>query len=429
MRTLPHSAGTAARDAAGAATAVLAAVALTVVVSAAGAATWSGSEETRDGVLHVLNPSAPIETPETITPEEVWRVGGEDEDEDVIFGVLTSIATDPEGNVYLLDAQLSQVYVYSADGEYLNTIGREGEGPGEFRRAGDMFIAPDGNVAVMQRMPGKIVLLSTGGDPMGEWPMPSNEGSPVFLRGGGPAGDGLVLAMGSFRRDEQKVEITQTVGKVDASGNIVSTYSERNRTRDFAKMSFDEKSDAPVLWTVSGDGRVFIHEDFDRYAINVFDPSGKLERVIEREYAHRKRSAEEIERNKPRVMIRRGGQNIQPETTASPTDRDVVDLQWRDDGTLWVLPSRGAYGQADGVVAGYDIYDRDGRLVRQVSIRGEGSFDADGLHFVGDRMYVVRGLRSAQDAMHGEGGGDEDEDVGPMAVICYDLSGIVKAAR
>ena len=145
MRTLTHSTRRAAT--------ALAALALALVIALpAGSATWDGSEETRDGVLHVLNPAAPLEAPETIAPEELWRLGGDDEDEDVIFGVLTSIATDSEGNVYLLDMQLSQVYVYSSDGEYLNTIGREGEGPGEFRRAGDMFIAPDGNVAVMQRM-------------------------------------------------------------------------------------------------------------------------------------------------------------------------------------------------------------------------------------------------------------------------------------
>ena len=429
MRTLSHSARDAARDAAIA----MAALVLPLAIAfPTGAATWDGSEETRGGVLHVLNPAAPAETPETIAPEEMWRLGGEDEDEDLIFGVLTSIATDSEGNVYLLDMQLSQVYVYSSDGEYLNTIGREGEGPGEFRRAGDMFIAPDGNVAVMQRMPGKIVLLSTQGDPMGDWPMPGgNDGSPMFLRGGGPAGDGLVLAMGAFKRSEQKVEITQTLARVSAAGDIVATYSEKNRTRDFANMSFDEKSDARVLWTADRDGRVFTNDDFDRYAINVFDRSGKLERVIEREYEHRKRSAEEMERNKPRVMIRRGNHRMEPETKASPTDRDVMDLQWREDGTLWVLPSRGAYDQGDGVIASFDIYDGQGKFVRQVSIRGEGSFDADGLHFVGDRMYVVRGLRSAQDAMHGEGGGggEDAEDPGPMAVICYDLSGIVKASR
>jgi hypothetical protein len=403
-----------------------------LAVSAADAANWNGSEETRDGVVHVLNPATPAEAPETITPEEMWRMGGDEDDEEVIFGVLTSIATDAGGNVYLLDMQLSQVYVYSADGEYLNTIGREGEGPGEFRRAGDMFIAPDGNVAVMQRMPGKIVLLSTEGDPMGEWPMPGgDDGAPMFLRGGGPAGDGLVLAMGAFKRSEQKVEITQTLARVNNAGEVVATYSEKNRTRDFANMTFDEKSDARVLWTADRDGRVYISDDFDSYAIAVFDGNGNRERVIEREYEHRKRSAEEMERNKPKVMIRRGGKRMEPETTASPTDRDVMDMQWREDGTLWVLPSHGAYTQPDGVIATWDMYDGQGRFIRQVAVRGEGSFEEDGIHFVGERMYVVRGLRSAQDAMHGDGGGgDEDaEDPGPMAVICYDLSGIVKASR
>jgi hypothetical protein len=96
---------------------------------------------------------------------ELWRVGGDSESEEDLFGVISDIDIDATGEVYLLDSQLSEVKVYSKDGEYLRSLGREGEGPGEFRRPAAMFFTDDGKVAVVQMMPGKIVLLSRTANP------------------------------------------------------------------------------------------------------------------------------------------------------------------------------------------------------------------------------------------------------------------------
>jgi len=146
------------------------------VVLAFGAATstalaaWSGKEVTEDGVTHVMNPKTPVEKPETIKLTEQWRIGGDDDEE--IFGVITAIIADDAGNLYMLDSQLNEIKVYSANGEYLRTIGREGEGPGEFRGAFNIFMMPDGNVGVLQAFPPKIILLTPQGDPAGEYPLP-----------------------------------------------------------------------------------------------------------------------------------------------------------------------------------------------------------------------------------------------------------------
>ncbi|UCG51363.1 MAG: hypothetical protein JSW58_14415 [Candidatus Latescibacterota bacterium] len=51
------------------------------------AESWQGKEVTRDGVPHVMDPADPIEAPTTITPKELWRISG-DEDDEFFFGVL-----------------------------------------------------------------------------------------------------------------------------------------------------------------------------------------------------------------------------------------------------------------------------------------------------------------------------------------------------
>lgn len=52
--------------------------------------------------------------------------------------------------VFLLDQQLSEVKVFDSAGQWLRTMGREGEGPGEFRGPVDLALLPGGQVGVLQ---------------------------------------------------------------------------------------------------------------------------------------------------------------------------------------------------------------------------------------------------------------------------------------
>lgn len=402
--------------------------------SSAFAEGWQGSEVKKDGIPYMMNPAKPIEAPASMKLEQLWQVRG-DEAEDFLFGVLIQIASDDQGNIFVLDRQLYQVMVFSPSGEYLRAIGRQGEGPGEFNRPSDLFMTADGNVAVLQGMPGKIVLMTTEGEPMGNHPVPEPEdGGMQMFSSGQPAGDQLVLSAERFSRREDGMSISSALIGIDKTGKQVATYFSQEDKRDFANLSFDEKKMRrnAITWSAAGDGRVYASDNFDAYHIKVYKADGTLERVVEREYTSRKRSAEEIEDNTPRVMIRHGNQSQTPDVKASPTDRDIQRIYPREDGTVWVLSSHGAFDAPDGAIATFDVYDNEGRFTRQVTLEGEGDYKSDGFHFVKDRLYVVTGLRSAQRAMFGGGGEDEDEseeEDEPMGIICYDMSQIIQSKK
>jgi hypothetical protein len=59
------------------------------------------------------------------------RVG--DVDGDLLFGRISEVEVGPDGNVYVLDRGEAGVRVFTPEGEPLRSIGRRGEGPGEFR--------------------------------------------------------------------------------------------------------------------------------------------------------------------------------------------------------------------------------------------------------------------------------------------------------
>jgi len=49
------------------------------------------------------------------------------------FGIISGLAVDSEGKIFVAEAQAVEVRVFLPNGNYLQTLGRNGEGPGEFR--------------------------------------------------------------------------------------------------------------------------------------------------------------------------------------------------------------------------------------------------------------------------------------------------------
>jgi hypothetical protein len=394
------------------------------------AGTWTGKETVKEGVVYAANPAVPCDGTSNLAPQELWRAGGDD-DEEIIFGVLSDVALDAQGNLYALDMQLSTISVFDGDGNFLRTIGREGEGPGEFRRAGQLFVTPDNKIAVAQMMPGKIVLLAPDGNPGGNFPMPAApDGGTLMLWDAGAAGRSVVVGTGTFVQKDGKVTTSSSLQLLAPDGALRGKVAERSQSNDMANMNLEEKSIRRPVWAASADGKLFVNDTFDAYEVKFYSVDAKLARVATRDYQHRARSKEEMESgDRPRFMMRggrgggRGGQRF--EAKPSPTDPDVLLMFARDDGTLWVLSSRGGRDVPKGTIARFDVFDAAGHFVREVSIQGEGSYRADGIAIVGDRLVVLKGLRSAQRAMFASMSDDpaaeEDEEAEPMSIVCYRL--------
>jgi len=236
----------------------------------------------------------------------------------------------------------------------------------------------------------------------------------------------IILGVNEFQRGDNKFTTTRTLQLLDINGTPQATLDKQTVERDMGKMSFDEKQSRGPEWAASSDGRIFVSDNFDAYTIKRYNSAGQIERVIEREYTHRKRTKAEMEENKPRVRFRtQGGRSHQPESTASPTDRDILQMYARDDGSLWVLSSRGALDPQKGTFITLDVFDQDGRFVNQTALQVEGNFRKDGIEIAGDHLFIIRQLRSAERAMDADELDepvDEDEDAEPMSILCYRLT-------
>lgn len=66
------------------------------------------------------------------TAEEELRIGAVD-DPDLVFSSVVALEVGHDGDIYSLHPDERMIRHWSANGELIGTIGREGDGPGEFR--------------------------------------------------------------------------------------------------------------------------------------------------------------------------------------------------------------------------------------------------------------------------------------------------------
>jgi hypothetical protein len=389
------------------------------------AAEWQGKEVVEDGKRIVRNPETAPETL-TIVPEELWRRG--EEDDDIFFGMPVQILEDEAGNVYVLDSQVSEIVVFAPDGEYLRTIGREGEGPGEFRGANDMFMRTDGLIGVVMVFPGKIVQLQPDGTPADVFPYPSDsaEGFQLIYKALA-VGDRIVISGSKQGRTTGGVQTEQEnyLKAVDYQGNELAHYHSITEVTRYGGMEFDEKifGNFKGQWAAAADGRAAGVLNFDDYRINVWKPDGSLDYIIERpDYAALERTAKDKEGFQ---KLYDGITNWNPGSTfkVSETHRAVVRLEYRQDGSLWVLSGRGTWANEEGTFANFDVYDPDGHFVRRVAITCPGDPMDDGLYFTGRHFYRITDQFSALVSAFGGGGGgeEEDDDAEPLQIVAYDI--------
>lgn len=108
-------------------------------------------------------------TAATLEPEV--SIGELDGPEEYLFGRVTSIAVDDQLNVYVLDWQVQQILQYDERGDYVRTLARRGEGPGELDDADQMMFLPDGRLVVRDGGNQRMHLFGPGALERDEWPL------------------------------------------------------------------------------------------------------------------------------------------------------------------------------------------------------------------------------------------------------------------
>ena len=109
---------------------------------------WKGQIKTVDGITVYENPKTPMYAEPVLALIEDLCIGEEEARPEYIFYEISSIAVDREENIYVTDQGEKHIKVFDRDGVYLRTIGRPGQGPGEFGRPTRTFITENNELRI-----------------------------------------------------------------------------------------------------------------------------------------------------------------------------------------------------------------------------------------------------------------------------------------
>jgi len=97
---------------------------------------------------------------EVIELKEDLSIGVLDGPEEYIFNRIFDIDADSKGNIYVADSGDKLIKVFDKNGKYLNSFGREGEGPGEFKGISRIFISKNDKIYVYDRNLRRITVFN-----------------------------------------------------------------------------------------------------------------------------------------------------------------------------------------------------------------------------------------------------------------------------
>lgn len=202
--------------------------------------------------------------------EELY-LGGDDGENDVVFGRIADIAVDSRGRIIVLDGGFSRVTVYDPDSMSVRTFGRKGEGPGELVNPTAIGVDSGDRIYVASQG-GRIAVFQ----PNGEWIDEFRH----KLHGGGFIYDLRPFARDLYFACYDPVDF-KVVHRYDANhGLYLSSFSDA--------WSMVKATPPGELWAQGGaidvDANGFVYyTQYTPYEIRKFSPEGELLLTIHRE--------------------------------------------------------------------------------------------------------------------------------------------------
>ncbi|MFO7979781.1 MAG: 6-bladed beta-propeller [Candidatus Aminicenantes bacterium] len=125
---------------------------------------WEGEIYESEGVKIVRNPKNPMYENDVFDLELELSIGGKDvPKEEYIFTNIKEICVDDQENIYIVDPNQKSIKKFNRKGEFLFTIGRSGQGPGEYGWPWDICLSSD-RVGILDLIYRRLILYSLDGE-------------------------------------------------------------------------------------------------------------------------------------------------------------------------------------------------------------------------------------------------------------------------
>jgi hypothetical protein len=342
--------------------------------------------------------------------EPVLKLGDIDSpDEHTAFYLPAAVAVDRANNIYVLDSGNNRIQKFSADGKFLTSFGRFGQGPGEFIYPGWLAIDGSGNLYVSDPHNRRLQILGPDGKDLRSIRFTDLEMGNIFVATNGNLLMQEPAITFSFARDEKEKtgKLPGLIKVIDQTGKVIQEIGER---LDMKNELLTNTINNAVM-TLDAHDNIYLVFPFQN-RIEKYSAEGKLIWRADRELPYSLEVQDEgsIERRGSSLSIR------QPKINRSSLSV-AVDGQ----GRVWVLTlarqlkkeeqvamgvsmSRSASG---GDTIGYkvqgdtdlretdalklEVFDGEGVLLGEIPL----DIFVDHIFIYGDRLFLLDKLRGA----------------------------------
>jgi hypothetical protein len=320
-------------------------------------AKWQGTKEDVDGVTVIKNPKQPMYKEEVCTIKEDLSIGKAEGQEEYMFGYIPGLAVDDNGDIYVADVQAMQIRVFDQDGKFLRTIGRKGQGPGEFTGIQSIQITPNKELMLYDNVQHRLVYFSLAGQFIRSKHFSVSVGTMGRLNPHSPlycdSRENYYIVTGIMEFPKAS-KAHQEILKIGGDLKFMTLV----RTADHDPMGpFNVFGIAELYCQLMAKDYVLAGSSKD-YELQIFDPQGKVIKKISRDYDPVPVS--EVEKNEERKK-RNSVTRWEFPRDHFPMSFLAADEEGRIFVRTWEKPAKGT---------GYffDVYDPEGKYITRIPL-------------------------------------------------------------
>lgn len=294
----------------------------------------------------------PEHTIVTCECEEVFRIGNAPEHEEELFHGVWQPYIDDEMRLYVDDHSNSRILVFDMTGRFLLSMGKSGQGPGEFQRNWKIISGNTDEIVIHDMFARKLIYYLRDGTHLRDHYFGEQTGHDIVYPHYLSTGE-LFFCIKNRKEDAAKIQCSFMIADPETfePRKIFSCIETWNAIYEKGRVAVST-IDYRMKVAVSPADEIYLVNS-GTYIIDIFSRTGDKLRTITRDnYRRVERSAED--RN--RVMGGSGDKRLYPSRYLD----DITSIHFPLPHQCWVLPSR---QEREKIV--FDVFDGHGTLLHQ----------------------------------------------------------------
>jgi len=307
---------------------------------------WKGKIEYENGIEVIINPKKPMYGEDIFRMDEDLSIGVAEGKKEYMFSRLWHLAVDNKENIYAMDQGETHVKMYDKNGNFLRTIGRKGEGPGELQNPDNIFIIKTKNLVIEDFIRNISYFSATG----------------KYIRS---LSTSKIFPIDVLLNLQGDILVITNINEPNRWGKEISLYDENLSYLKTITSIPEPKPNPQILkpfqpeinWTLYEDENIIVSHK-EEYELQIFNFKGELVKIIKKDSEPIKVTEEDV---KLRVRSVPEGRKLVVPKYFPAIHSLITDDEGRIFAHTFEKAGNGKYFN--------DVFDQEGRYIAKISLK------------------------------------------------------------